>query len=155
MRIYIQYEHVQNYAPAFAVSKIGRILFSQMISNFYFPMRTSHLLLTFMLCWLSSLAFAQIDTEASLQTINQKRQKINRIGMLTLGSWAIGNIATAGFSISNAEGSRKSFHQMNLGWGAVNLAIAGFGYYSVLTEPRLLSLHETVDKHYHRDILNF
>ncbi|MGD1839867.1 MAG: hypothetical protein ACFB0B_03080 [Thermonemataceae bacterium] len=111
-------------------------------------MRTSHLLLTFMFCWFTSLAFAQIDTEANLQAINQKRQKINRIGMITLGSWAIGNIATAGFSISNAEGSRKHFHQMNLGWGAVNLALAGFGYYSALTEPQLLSLNETVDKHY-------
>ena len=108
-------------------------------------MRTSHLLLTFMFCWFTSLAFAQIDTEANLQAINQKRQKINRIGMITLGSWAIGNIATAGFSISNAEGSRKHFHQMNGLWNIVNIGIAGAGYLALTKEdPSSMTLAQSV-----------
>ncbi len=42
--------------------------------------------------------------------------------MMTLGGWAIGNIAVSGFSLRNASGSNKHFHQMNVYWNAVNLA---------------------------------
>lgn len=51
--------------------------------------------------------------------------------MIVLGSWAILNIfsGTAGHFLS--EGKQKYFHQMNAGWGAVNLAIAGFSYTSL------------------------
>ena len=60
----------------------------------------------------------------------QKQYKITKTGMITLGSWALGNIAINSALISGAEGSTKYFHEMNVYWNLVNLAIAGGGYWA-------------------------
>jgi hypothetical protein len=54
--------------------------------------------------------------------------------MLILGSWAVGNMVWGGIGASQSAGEVKAFHQMNLYWNAVNLAIAGFGYYQATKE---------------------
>lgn len=59
---------------------------------------------------------------------NTKRLDINKKGMTVLGSWAIANIAYSGTAVFNNTGENKAFHQMNIGWGAINLALAGVGY---------------------------
>ncbi|MEM1136046.1 MAG: hypothetical protein AAGI07_09415 [Bacteroidota bacterium] len=59
----------------------------------------------------------------------EKQYEITKVGMLTLGSWALGNIAINGALVSQAEGSTKYFHEMNIYWNLVNLAIAGGGYW--------------------------
>jgi hypothetical protein len=51
-------------------------------------------------------------------------------GMYVLGGWAVANIATGAYGWSQYEGTTKYFHQMNLFWNTVNLAIAGFGLYN-------------------------
>jgi hypothetical protein len=101
-------------------------------------------LLIFLLICLSSVA-----QSPELQHFNQKRLQITKIGMLTLGGWAIGNIGTAAFSLSSASGSNKHFHQMNLYWNTVNLAIAGFGYYGAYNSDQLTyNLFSSLKEHY-------
>jgi hypothetical protein len=70
----------------------------------------------------------------ALQDFNQTRLDYNRSGMLILGSWAIGNMVWGGMGASQTTGEVKAFHQMNVYWNAVNLAIAGFGYYQAIQE---------------------
>mgnify|MGYP006200084509 FL=1 len=70
----------------------------------------------------------------ALQDFNQTRLDYNRSGMLILGSWAIGNMVWGGIGANQSTGEVKAFHQMNLYWNAVNLAIAGFGYYQATKE---------------------
>lgn len=65
---------------------------------------------------------------------NHKRQKINKTGMIVLGSWATGNIGVNGYLWSKASGSTKHFHEMNTYWNIVNLGIAGFGYFKSAKE---------------------
>ena len=64
--------------------------------------------------------------------------------MLTLGSWAIGNIAVGTVFYFNTSGQNKYFHQMNAAWNLVNLGIAGLGYYSAVHPDTVLTLTESL-----------
>jgi len=92
---------------------------------------------------------AQGALQESLSEINQKRLKINKIGMLTLGSWALGNMAYSGLALRQAPGAEGYFYQMNIYWNIVNLALAGSGYYQAThTDPSALGLAESVGAHH-------
>lgn len=52
--------------------------------------------------------------------------------MLILGGWAAGNMILNPIIGRGAVGSDKYFYQMNTWWNAVNLTIAGFGYYNAI-----------------------
>jgi hypothetical protein len=52
-------------------------------------------------------------------SIAQSRNRITRTAMITLGSWAVANIAT-GFTIAG--------NTMNSYWNFINLGLAGMGY---------------------------
>jgi hypothetical protein len=69
-----------------------------------------------------------------LKEFNSIRVDYNQKGMLILGSWAIGNLIWGGVGVSNTSGETKAFHQMNMYWNTVNLAIAGFGYWQASKE---------------------
>lgn len=91
----------------------------------------------FIIC--SSSLFA-LDTEVFLEEHHQ----INRAGMLTLGSWAIGNIAIGAVGRANTKGEAKYFHEMNAAWNLINLGIASFGYYNSFSPDVSLNLAETI-----------
>lgn len=78
---------------------------------------------------------------------NTERLRINKVGMTILGSWAVGNMAVSALSLNGANAEVKAFHQMNIGWNAVNLAIASFGYYGAITDATDLSLLQSVKEH--------
>jgi hypothetical protein len=84
-----------------------------------------------------------------LQAFNNKRIKETKTDMLILGGWALGNMAVSGILLGNTEGVTKGYHQMNIGWNAVNLTIAGFGYLAALkSNTASFDLFGTVDEHY-------
>ena len=83
-------------------------------------------------------------SENDLNEFNEKRNQINKNAMLTLGSWAIGNIALNSALIRSGERDRKYFYQMNIAWNTVNLAIAGFGLYGALHPNMNLTLFESI-----------
>ena len=62
---------------------------------------------------------------APLADYATQRATLDRRGMLVLGSWAVTNVGVSGAQYFATEGSEKYFHQMNVGWGVVNLALAG------------------------------
>ena len=88
---------------------------------------------------------------------NEERLKMNKKGMLVLGSWAIANIAMSPVLASRSTGSTKYFHQMNGYWNSVNLVIGGIGYYTALkTDPAAFTLSETIkEQHKLEKILLF
>ena len=87
------------------------------------------------------------SSEKSLEIINEKRLKLNKDGMKVLGSWAAGNIIISGAGMTQTEGSVRYFHQMNLAWNSVNLAIAGLGYFGSRRDPSAFNLKETVQEY--------
>jgi hypothetical protein len=81
-----------------------------------------------------------------LGTLNLKRQKITNVGMMALGTWAIGNMVSGGVLSLNRQGTVGYFHQMNFLWNTFNLALAASGLYQSIAEEALtLSLVESVE----------
>ena len=101
------------------------------------------LFLLLLLLPLSVWAQDSLDLEA----FNSQRLAINRTGMTILGSWALGNMAVSGIALSGSQGVTKKFHQMNIGWNAVNAIIAGFGYYGAISGHTDLTLAQSIQEH--------
>ncbi|MBK8041706.1 MAG: hypothetical protein IPK21_03025 [Haliscomenobacter sp.] len=84
-----------------------------------------------------------------LTDFNQQRLDRTRYSMYVLGAWGIANIAGGAVGMSQTTGSQRSFHQMNLGWGVVNLGLAAS---SLLTaahmDPAAFDLYETARQHH-------
>lgn len=96
------------------------------------------------------IAFFTVQAEAQndVEHFYLKSQKNSNTGMYVLGSWALLNIATGAYGMTNQTGSSKYFYQMNLFWNTVNLGIAGYALVSAhLNNPALLSPQQMVDKH--------
>ncbi len=109
---------------------------------------SAKLVIALSLCLLCNLLYAQQHKE-ELILFNNKRLQTNKIGMLTLGSWALANIGTGIIASRGASGSNKYFHQMNAYWNVVNLALAGFGYYGAANaDPASFTLSSSVKEQF-------
>ena len=95
-------------------------------------------------CLLFIGIYASAQSKGDLLNFNEQRLDYNQKGMLILGSWALGNMALSSFKLQSANAETKAYHQMNLAWNAVNLAIAGFGYYGSISASADLSLTESI-----------
>lgn len=93
----------------------------------------------------SGLLFAQVS-EPDLESINQKRIALNSNGMLVLGGWAVSNMIAGGIGMATTSSTTKYFHQMNAAWNTINLTIAGFGYYGLMSQSTGMSLTETISE---------
>jgi hypothetical protein len=85
-----------------------------------------------------------------LQAFNAKRIKDTKTDMMILGGWALSNMAVSGILLGNTEGGvTKGYHQMNIGWNAVNLTIAGFGYLAAMkSNAASFDLYGSINEHY-------
>jgi len=93
----------------------------------------------------STFLLAQLN----LTDFNNQRIQNSKKAMTVLGTWAVGNILVGGIGMTQTEGQTKAFHQMNAGWGAINLVIAGFGYYNAMqTDPASLTLANSITEHH-------
>lgn len=93
------------------------------------------------------VALPMLSQDISWQDFNEDRLRLNRVGMEVLGGWAIANIAISGVGVFQSAGVTKAYHQMNLGWNAVNLTLAGFGYFSALNGQTDLGTLESIQAH--------
>jgi hypothetical protein len=75
-----------------------------------------------------SIGIAQPDFNDSL---SQSRNHITHEAMLTLGSWAMANIAGGFIIASQTQGETKYVWRMNAYWNFINLGLAGMGYINV------------------------
>ena len=86
-------------------------------------------------CWIAGTAALFLvagGTQAALAQSaglynDQERSETIRVGMQVLGGWALGNMAVSGPLYFSAQDEIRHFHEMNVAWNAVNLAIAGTG----------------------------
>ncbi len=67
---------------------------------------------------------------ASVVNFEQQRINFNKKGMLLLGSWSAANIIVSAFAIKTSNQQVHYFHNMNVMWNSVNLALATIGYIS-------------------------
>ncbi|MBO0947581.1 DUF6992 family protein [Fibrella forsythiae] len=79
---------------------------------------------------------------------SQERYNHTRTLGLSLGGYALANLAVSGIAIGQSTGETKYIHQMNLYWNAVNLGIAGLGLLGLRKQhPETETLGEAVQKH--------
>jgi hypothetical protein len=97
-----------------------------------------------LICLLFIGIYASAQSPSELLNFNEQRLDYNQKGMLILSSWAIGNMALSTFRLQAYNPETQAYHQMNLAWNAINLAIAGFGYYSATNASADLSLTESL-----------
>lgn len=90
------------------------------------------------------IAYAQMDTQ--LTDFNAERLRKQKISMMVLGGWAVGNIAVGTTLASQRSGEDRYFHGMNAGWNLVNLGLATAGYLSATKgDPGALGLYESIN----------
>lgn len=102
--------------------------------------------LTFLSLLLMLAAGEALSQQSELvEVFNAERLRLNRSGMVVLGSWALGNMATGAIGYATTSGTTRYFHQMNVFWNTVNLTLAGVGYYTAIEGNATgLSLFETL-----------
>ena len=84
----------------------------------------------------------------ALDAYNATSLRQQRHAMLGLGAWAVANIGVGLAGRASTQGTQRHFHEMNALWNTVNLAIAGFGYYSALSsDPTTWDLATSLTKH--------
>lgn len=88
--------------------------------------------------------------QGGLADFNQERLQVNRVGMIVLSSWAVGNMGVNGFALrSQSSNEQAHFYRMNIFWNVVNLGLAIPGLrYSLITDPSTINLAETVGEYH-------
>jgi hypothetical protein len=84
----------------------------------------------------------------TVEDLDQRRNKINKAGMLVLGSWAAANIGLNSVLYFTSDEDIRYFYQMNALWNVVNLGIAGLGYWGSVRAAPSEDLFSAVDAQY-------
>ena len=82
--------------------------------------------LLFCLISISVIAFSQ---KVDLLKFEKERTAIQKKSMIALAGWSVVNIVGSGVATDTRNKEVRYFHQMNVMWGGINLAIAGLGYW--------------------------
>lgn len=86
--------------------------------------------------------------KSTLRAFSRQRIQHQRTLGLTLGSYALANMAVGALAAGRERTEAHYFHRMNLYWNAVNLAIAGAGLIgSHKANPDAETLSQAVERH--------
>ncbi|MFD2570528.1 DUF6992 family protein [Spirosoma soli] len=103
-----------------------------------------------LLCGAAALA-QRATPPADLHEFSEQRIRHQKTLGLTLGGYALANIAVGAIGAGNAQGETKYFHRMNMYWNLVNLGIAGAGLLGARKQnssgeslPQAVRQHETM-----------
>lgn len=91
-----------------------------------------------------TFCFAGFSQNFSTQQFNESKNKITQNGMWVLGSWGAANIVGSGIGAFTTDGEMQAFHQMNVGWGFVNTALAALSLAGNKSAKTYLSQVETI-----------
>lgn len=78
---------------------------------------------------LITAGFSSFSQTTDLVKFEKERIRISKNSMLVLGGWSVANIVGSGIATNTSNREMRYFHQMNVMWGGINLAIAGLGYF--------------------------
>lgn len=104
----------------------------------------------FILVVLVSIALQSSAQKADLTTFEKDRVRYSKNAMVVLAGWSVANIAGSGIATNTRNKENRYFHQMNVMWGGINLAIAGLGYYGAGREKIDNPTLESATKHQKR-----
>lgn len=82
-----------------------------------------------LLC-LVAVSLKSFSQKELLLKFEKERIGYSKKSMLVLGGWSAADIIVSGIATNTSNREMRYFHQMNVMWGVINLAIAGLGYWS-------------------------
>lgn len=83
---------------------------------------------TILFLCLIAVSLHSFSQKIDLYKFEKERTTISKNSMLVLGGWSVLNIVGSGIATGTHNREMRYFHQMNVMWGGINLAIAGLGY---------------------------
>ena len=92
---------------------------------------------TILLLCLTAASLSSFSQKDVLIKFEKERISYTKKSMLVLGGWSVANIIVSGFATSTSNPEMRYFHQMNVMWGSINLALAGLGYWGAGREKKL------------------
>lgn len=95
----------------------------------------------------SHFSFSQ---KVDLTAYEKERTGIQKKSMIALAGWSVANIVGSGIATNTRNKEHRYFHQMNVMWGSINLAIAGLGYWGAGREKIDNPTLADVLKHQHK-----
>lgn len=87
-----------------------------------------------LLIGLMAISFAAFSQKDLLIKFEKERTGIQKNSMIALAGWSVANIVVSGIATDTRNKEMRYFHQMNVMWGGINLAIAGLGYWGAAKE---------------------
>jgi hypothetical protein len=85
-----------------------------------------------------------LGSAQSLLEYNSERLKLDQNLMIGLTSWSLSNAAVSSYGWATTDDEAKYFHQMNVMWSGVNLALAIPGYFKARkTDPNSFTFAQT------------
>jgi hypothetical protein len=89
----------------------------------------------------------EIGAQSTLPAWNTERMQHTRNAMWVLGGWASANVLVGAIGLAGAKTPQnRAFHQMNLGWGLINLGLAASGIWTAAhTDPAQLDWLQSMD----------
>ncbi len=95
--------------------------------------------LLILIIWLPIFGISQ-----ELDEFNTTRLNLDKKLMIGLGTWSLANLSVSSFGLATTQNEASYFHQMNVMWSCVNLALAIPGYFKAIrTNPQNISFSET------------
>lgn len=83
---------------------------------------------TILLIGLVALSLPAFSQKLDLVKFEKERIRYTKNSMLVLGGWSAANLVVSGIATKTHNREMRYFHQMNVMWGGINLAIAGLAY---------------------------
>jgi uncharacterized protein DUF6992 len=92
-----------------------------------------HIIILCTVLAMHNLVFGQYNFNDS---ISSSRNRITKTAMVTLGSWAVANIASGFIVAGHSRGEAKYAWSMNGYWNFINLGLATMGYLNAVKASR-------------------
>ena len=103
-----------------------------------------------LLICLSAGSLQSFSQKVDLTKFEKERVRYSKNAMVVLAGWSAANIVVSGIATDTRNKEMRYFHQMNVMWGSINLAIAGLGYWGAGREKIDNPTLEAVLKHQNR-----
>lgn len=82
-----------------------------------------------LLICLACFSLHSFSQKIDLTRFEKERVRTSKNSMIVLAGWSVGNMVMSGIATDTRNKENRYFHQMNVMWGGINLAIAGLGYW--------------------------
>jgi hypothetical protein len=83
---------------------------------------------TLLIICFTAFSLSSFSQKTDLAKFEKERVRYSKNAMIALAGWSVANMVGSGFATNTRNTEMRYFHQMNVMWGGINLAIAGLGY---------------------------